>query len=88
MKQQDELMIYDPATKASAPYPSHAAQWRKWHGQTAWIFNPWSGTMRDARDIGTDPFGILILPRAGKLGDACAGQQKVTGSVTLGNLRY
>lgn len=55
-------MIYDPATGRQSPYPSHAAQWRERHGETAWLFNPWSGSRRDARDVGSDIFGHLIIP--------------------------
>lgn len=63
MKQQHTLMKFDPATGEPKPYPSHADQWRKWHGKaTAWLFNPWSGERRDAGDVGSDPFGHLILP--------------------------
>ena len=61
---QDQLMRFDPATSAPKPYPSHASQWRAHHGNIAWLYNPWTGTARDARDIGTDVFGQLILPPA------------------------
>ena len=60
---QNELMKFDPADGTPQPYPSHAAQWRKWHGEaTAWLFNPWTGTRRDARDVGSDVQGLLIAP--------------------------
>lgn len=63
MKQQHTLMKYDPATGEDKPYPSHAAQWRDWHGHaTAWLFNPWTGEKRDARNIGSDIGGLLIIP--------------------------
>ena len=63
MKQQHSLMKFDPATGEPKPYPSHAAQWREWHGKaTACLFNPWTGTRRDAGDVGSDTFGQLILP--------------------------
>mgnify|MGYP001019783968 CR=1 FL=1 len=63
MKQQHSLMTFDPATGEPKPYPSHADQWREWHGKaTAWLFNPWTGTRRDAGDVGSDTFGQLILP--------------------------
>lgn len=63
MKQQYTLMKFDPATGKEQPYPSHAAQWRDWHGKlTAWLFNPWSGLRRHAADIGSDPVGMLIWP--------------------------
>lgn len=62
MRQQHTLMKFDPATGAEKPYPSHAEQWRKYNGAEAWLFNPWSGTRRLAGDVGTDVFGLLILP--------------------------
>jgi hypothetical protein len=58
----DRLMLFDPATSCKYPYPSHAAQWRDWHGCAAWVFNPWTGKARDPRDIGSDVFGLLIFP--------------------------
>jgi len=62
MKQQHTLMKFDPASGAEKPYPSHAEQWRKYHGAEAWLFNPWSGTRRLACDVGTDVFGVLVVP--------------------------
>ena len=62
MKQQHTLMKFDPATGAEKPYPSHAEQWREWHGTEAWLFNPWTGATRLAGDVGTDVFGLLVLP--------------------------
>lgn len=62
-EQQYTIMKVDPATGEDKPYPSHAEQWRIYHGKaTAWLFNPWSGTRRLAGDVGTDTFGYLILP--------------------------
>lgn len=60
MSEQNMLMSHCPATGTEKPYPSHAQQWREYHGKTAWLFDPWSGNRRDARDVGTDTFGILI----------------------------
>ena len=57
---QDKLMLVDPATGGTTPYPSHAAQWREYHGKTAWLFNPWAGGRRNAMDVGSDTFGLLI----------------------------
>ncbi len=59
-KFQQSLMKYDPATGEEKPYPSHAEQYRAYHGQRAWLINPWSGNERDAYDIGSDVFGLLI----------------------------
>lgn len=61
-KQQSTLMKFDPAIGTERPYPSHAAQWREYHGNAAWLFNPWSGERRFAGDVGVDPFGRLIMP--------------------------
>lgn len=55
-----DLMKFDPASGWSKPYPSHAAQWREHNGKTAWLFNPWTGERRNAQDVGSDPFGLLI----------------------------
>ncbi len=58
---QDKLMKYDPATGEERPYPSHAHQWRIWHGdQKAWLFNPWTGHRRLAGDVGSDVQGWAI----------------------------
>jgi len=62
MKQQTILMIIDPAWGTDKPYPSHAEQYRKYHGEIAWLYNPWTKNSRDPRDIGMDPFGFLIIP--------------------------
>lgn len=62
-RQQYTLMKYDPATGEERPYPSHAEQWRAYNGDmTAWLFNPWSGTRRNAHDVGSDTHGHLIMP--------------------------
>lgn len=62
-QQQHTLMKYNPATKALTPYPSHAGQWRKYHGHcTAWLFNPWTGERRSAECVGSDVTGLLIVP--------------------------
>lgn len=59
---QNELMLFCPATGKKRPYPSHASQWRDFHGDTAWLFNPWTGQGRRAEDVGSDIFGFLIQP--------------------------
>jgi hypothetical protein len=60
MNAQPWLMKFDPANRKSQPYPSHAEQYRSWHGKVAWLYNPWTGDARDPRDIGSDVFGQLI----------------------------
>jgi hypothetical protein len=59
---QEKLMAFDPATGDEEPYPSHAAQWRAYNGKRAWLFNPWTGATRTAKNVGSDTFGLLILP--------------------------
>jgi hypothetical protein len=61
-RQQQQRMIVDPATGRDAPYPSHAQQWREFHGTKAWLFNPWTGQRRTPEHIGSDTFGLLIVP--------------------------
>ena len=76
MNQQDKLMVFDPASGDRRPYPSHAEQWRLYHGQrTAWLFDPWTGQRRDARDVGSDVQGLLICPGqpTGSLSDFAGG---------------
>lgn len=55
-------MKVDPATGGKRPYPSHADQYRRHHGNLAWLYNPWTGSKRDAREVGIDTFGYLIYP--------------------------
>ena len=66
---QSETMKFDPATGEPRPYPSHAEQWRRWHGLgCAWLFDPWTGNRRNAFDVGSDINGRLIAP-PGTLGN-------------------
>lgn len=57
---QEALMLFDPTTGKRTPYPSHAAQYRQYHGIAAWLYNPWTGAVRSALDVGSDPHGRLI----------------------------
>ncbi len=59
---QHTLMLFDPQTGEPKPYPSEAAQYRVWHGLTAWLYNPWTGSVRNAQDVGSDVQGLLIQP--------------------------
>lgn len=62
----DILMLFDPISGIEKPYPSHAAQYRQYHGMLAWIHNPWTGTKRSASDITEDPTGYWIMPPVSK----------------------
>jgi len=57
---QKALMRYDPRDGSPKPYPSHAKQFRKWHGRDAWLYNPWTGEARHYSNIGTDVTGVAI----------------------------
>lgn len=59
---QDQRMDFDPAFGTPKPYPSHAEQYRQYHGGIAWLYNPWTGMQRNPRDIGADVQGLLIRP--------------------------
>ena len=61
MSIQEKIMKFDPRDKSEQPYPSHAKQFREYHGIDAWIYNPWTGEERDTRDIGTDVLGAAIV---------------------------
>jgi len=63
---QQQRMRYDPVTGHHHPYPSHAAQYREFHGKVAWMYNPWTRAQRDARDIGSDVTGLLIASEYNK----------------------
>ena len=54
------LMLFDPIEGTHTSYPSEPNQYRKYHGKIAWMYNPYTGHKRDARDIGNDVFGYLI----------------------------
>lgn len=77
---QDWLMKFDPALGTERPYPSHAGQWREWHGRVAWLFNPWTGERRHPADVGSDTFGCLIEISHNELGVSSTGQNLAAGS--------
>lgn len=70
------LMIFDPRDRSDKPYPSEAKQFREYHGLDAWLYNPYTGTKRDTRDIGSDPVGagIVVQPMETKNDDR--GEEK------------
>ena len=57
---QGALMKFDPVDGSEKPYPSSAKQYRSYHGNVAWLYNPWTGKKRNSLDIGNDVFGLLI----------------------------
>lgn len=57
------LMKFDPVTGDERPYPSEPNQYRAFHGEIAWLYNPYSGERRDPRDIGSDVLGYGIYNR-------------------------
>lgn len=59
-----DLMLYDPVTGKPKPYPSEAHQYRVHYGQIAWMFDPYTGSKRDPRDIGSDVFGLFLTAGA------------------------
>ena len=80
---QDALMKFDPATGEEMPYPSHATQWRNWHGNAAWLFDPWTGKRRNAYDVGSDVHGLLIVPTGTlgmDMGGGCAEKNNVAAA--------
>lgn len=54
------LFKFDPIDGIADVYPSEARQYREYHGQVAWLFDPFTGVRRDARDVGSDPFGLMV----------------------------
>jgi hypothetical protein len=80
---QDVLMKFDPATGEERPYPSHATQWRNWHGIAAWLFDPWTGKRRNAYDVSSDVHGLLIAP-TGTLGMDMGGGSAEKNNVAGG----
>lgn len=62
MKENETPFRFDPVTGKPNPHPVLAGEYRAFHGRVAWLFNPWTGTARDPRDIGSDTFGHAIVP--------------------------
>lgn len=81
---QETLMTHCPATGSEKPYPSHAKQWRKYHGPSAWLFNPWGGQRRNAMDVGSDPFGMGIRVEGEPIYAAEIGTARASGALSGG----
>lgn len=58
---QKSKMLFDPYYGTPDPTPNIATEWRKVIDRP-WIFNPWTGTPRNALDLDSDLYGHLILP--------------------------
>lgn len=61
LKGQNQIMLFDPVTREEKPYPSHAQQYRVYHGKVVWLYNPWTGNKRSPLDIGKDVLGLKIV---------------------------
>lgn len=68
MKKFDDRMFFNPMTgKAEDNLPSPKV-FREENGiWGVWMFNPWNGKLRNAWDVGSDPFGQLIDIRSALL---------------------
>lgn len=62
MVPQNTLMRFRPTDRLPYPYPSRASDFREYHGDHPWFYNPWTGLHRDDKDVAADPFGHLIVP--------------------------
>lgn len=60
--QDGALMLFDPISGREKPYPSEATQYREYHRGAVWLYNPWTGSERDIRDVRSDLQGLLIKP--------------------------
>lgn len=60
---QKSFLIFNPLTGGPLGSDIYADAYRAITGYLgAWDYNPWSGKLRDIRDIKSDPQGLLILP--------------------------
>ena len=63
LKHKQSALLFDPATGKRMTTLVTADEYRRMEGEIAWLYSPWTGHMRDPRDIGTDVFGHLIVQR-------------------------
>jgi hypothetical protein len=54
------LFEFDPILGHREPYPSEVQQYRRYFPGYAWLYNPYTGELRDPRDIASDVYGHLI----------------------------
>jgi hypothetical protein len=83
------LMNFSPVSGVplTTDRTADAADWRPYAGADPdsfkgceWRFDPWAGRKRDARDIASDPFGLLIMAPGEQLPPF-----QVTGTIDYGN---
>lgn len=61
---QESVMLFDPVTRGEKPFPSHAMQYRQYHGNVTWNYNPWTGSLRYQSDVLIDPCGLNIQAKS------------------------
>lgn len=54
------VFSYSPATGEHI-YPGDPEKWIKMHPGLAWLFDPWSGDVRSAVEVGADTFGEELV---------------------------
>ncbi|MGP1715597.1 MAG: hypothetical protein ACTS9Y_00325 [Methylophilus sp.] len=57
-------MKFDPATGKPNPIITDAAAWREKNHKTAWLFDPWTGLQREAWKVGSDTYGLMVIPNS------------------------
>ncbi len=60
--QSKVAMVYDPGSGQKDVAHTEASQYRRYHADIAWLFNPWTGKLREATAVSSDVFGELIRP--------------------------
>lgn len=61
MKKFNDGMFFNPMTGKAEENLESPKDFRENNGVFGvWLFNPWNGKLRNAWDVGSDPFGQLI----------------------------
>ncbi len=58
---QTTRMLFCPLSGEPGPVPDSAGAWREQH-QVVWLFNPWTGELRERLEIERDADGRLLAP--------------------------
>lgn len=56
-----ELMKFDPATGDEFLWPCSVETYREKNPTFAWLFNPYTGLLRNAQDVASDVFGFALV---------------------------